>query len=228
MNADKPTSEKEPSNRLALAVAAVAAVVAVILRIVPHPTSFSSVGAASLFGGARIRSWHAYLLPLGIMIVSDLALWAISGFNFNYSLGHPSRLYVYGSFMIYVAIGRWLSNSASVRSVALAAVLGGLQFFVLTNFCEWLFQPLVTLSEGSTRYSRDLSGLALCFVKALPFYPVESASGEYIFVFDKFNFIIIWTVLGDILFTTGYLLVHAKLVERAAQSEQAPVPVSNA
>src|ERR1035441_5271474 len=100
MNSEKAPSE--PGNHsLALGVAVIAGIIAVMLRIVPHPTNFSSVGACSLFGGARVRAWHAYGVPLGVMIVSDSILWVMSGFNHDYSLAHISRFYVYASFMIY-------------------------------------------------------------------------------------------------------------------------------
>src|SRR3954454_16784234 len=100
MNADKPPAEQEaPSHSLALGVAVVAGFIAAIMRIVPHPPNFSSVGALGLFGGARLRAWQAYLLPLAIMVLSDLLLWVLTGFDFKYSLGHLSRVFVYASFM---------------------------------------------------------------------------------------------------------------------------------
>src|SRR2546426_1032106 len=143
MNVDKPPADQEsPRQSLALSVAVVAGILAAILRIVPHPPNFSGVGALGLFGGARLRAWQAYALPLGIMILSDLSLWVLTGFDYKYSLAHFSRVFVYASFMIYVLIGRWLRDIDSLASITLAATVGGVQFFLLTNFCEWLFQPL--------------------------------------------------------------------------------------
>ncbi len=231
MNNDKPPSEQETSSRpLAWGVVLVGGLLAVVLRVVPHPTSFSSVGAVSLFGGARVRGWKAYLIPLAVMIVSDLVLWVLSGFDFNYSLGHPSRFFVYGSFMIYVWIGRWLFDKNSILAVALAGTLGGLQFFIVTNFCTWLFQPLYyEMVPEAFRYTRDLDGLIQCFVAALPFYRGDTPLMQHPFVLlSDFNFIIVWTILGDILFTSIYLLAHGKLVQRMAQPEQTPVAAPSA
>jgi hypothetical protein len=205
----------------------VAGLIAVLLRIVPHPTNFSSVGACGLFGGARLRTWQAYLLPLVVMVASDLILWVLSGFDPMYSLGDISRVYVYTGFMIYVLIGHWLRDKNSVLSTSLAAALGGLQFFVLTNFCTWLFQPLIEV-EAMYRYSRDGSGLIACFAAALPFYQTESSPVQYPFVLltdPRLN--IFWTVFGDILFTTIYFLAYARLAQRVAQPQQAPVPAVN-
>jgi hypothetical protein len=228
MNTDKPSREQEfPYRPLALSIAVVAGFIATILRIVPHPTNMTSVGAVGLFGGARVRAWHAYLLPLGVMVVSDLILWALTGFDFKYSLAHPSRAYVYASFMIYVLIGRWLHNRNSIVSVTIAATVGGLQFFVLTNFCEWLFQPLAFVEE-QYRYSRDLNGLLMCFTAALPFYQGETPFSAHPFVvLTDFRLTIVWNVIGDIFFTTAYLLVYAKLAQRISPTEKTPMPATN-
>src|SRR5450631_2841916 len=102
MNTDKPTEHESPYRPLALGFAIVAGIIATILRIVPHPPNFSGVGGLGIFGGERLRAWQAYLLPLAIMVASDLALWVCTFFDPLYSLGHLSRIYVYGSFMIYV------------------------------------------------------------------------------------------------------------------------------
>jgi hypothetical protein len=224
MNADK-----EPRRQMiAIGVAVAAGILAVILRIVPHPTSFSSVGACGLFGGARVRSWHAYALPLAVMFVSDLILWTLSRFDPNYSLVHISRVYVYASFMVYVFIGRWLRDKNSIATTTIAATLGALQFFLVTNFCTWLFQPWTVVPEAFM-YSRDLNGLATCFLAALPFYGQESTATAHPFVLlmdQRLN--IVWTALGDIFFTTVYLLVYAKLAERAVEPKATAVPAANA
>lgn len=228
MNTEKPNLESL-SRRLALGVALGAGLLATFLRVVPHPTNFSSVGALSLFGGARVRGWMAYLLPVAVMVVSDLVLWVLSGFDFNYSLGHPSRGFVYGSFLIYVWIGRHLANTRSIGATILASTLGGLQFFVLTNFCEWLFQPLYyDLIAEPFRYSRDLQGLGACFAAALPFYQGETAFGAHPFaVLGDFRLTILWTIVGDVLFTAVYLWYHARLVQRASQADSVPAAVVN-
>jgi hypothetical protein len=228
MQSDKIPERDSPYRRLALGVAAIAGIIATILRIVPHPTNLTSVGAVGLFGGARVRAWYAYLLPLAVMIGSDLILWALTGFDYKYSIAHFSRVYVYASFMFYVLIGRWLRDKNSVASTTFAATLGGLQFFIVTNFCTWLFQPL-ELVDAQYLYSRDLSGLAACFAAALPFYQGETPFGAHPFaVLTDYRLNIVWNVIGDIVFTTFYLQVYAKLAQRVQETEQAPLPATNA
>lgn len=229
MNTETPTPEHpSPWRSLALGVAVVAGIFAAILRIVPHPPNFSGIGALGLFGGARLRGWQAYLLPLGIMVLSDFCLWFLTGLDPLYSPLHLSRAFVYTSFMIYVAIGRWLADKNAIKSIAVAGALGSLQFFVLTNFCEWLFQPLMPMAD-EFRYSRDLGGLATCFAAALPFYQLDTTGVPHPFMlFSDFRLSLAWTILGDVLFTTIYILVHAKLVQRASATDPIPAPAANA
>lgn len=227
MNSEKTPSE--PGNHsLAVGVAIFAGVITAVLRVVPHPPNFSSVGALGLFGGARLPAWKAYAFPIGIMVLSDLMLWALTGFDFKYSLGHLSRGFVYASFMIYVFIGRWLVDKKSIRSVVLASTAGALQFFIITNFCEWLFQPYMEMAE-MYRYSRDLDGLVACFVAALGFAQNGTAVITHPFMmFTDFRLALPWLIVGDIFFTTAYLLIHAKLVQRLSPAMPTPLPAPNA
>jgi hypothetical protein len=229
MNADKVPEGQSPYRPVAFAIAMVAGLLAAMLRVVPHPPNFSSVGALGIFGGARLRTWQAYLLPLGIMLLSDLALWTITGFNDKYSLTHISRVYVYASFMIYVFIGRCISKQNSIMSVALAAVLGGLQFFVVTNFCEWLFQPWQPYYEQlpeAFRYSRDVSGLAQCFLMALPFYQTETPVAAHPFMlFSDLSLGLPWTIIGDVFFSIAFFAIHERLAPKDPVLAEAPAGV---
>jgi len=52
-------------------VAIALAVGAALLRLVPHPPNWAPVGAVALFGGARLKGWSAYLVPLLAMLITD-------------------------------------------------------------------------------------------------------------------------------------------------------------
>jgi len=217
---NQPTEQDTPNRSLALGIAVFAGILAAVLRIVPHPPSFSSIGALGIFGGARLRAWQAYLLPLAIMVLSDICLWVLTGFDPLYSVAHQSRMYVYGSFMIYVLIGRCLRDQNSLKSVVVAGIVGGVQFFVVTNFCTWLFQPFDP-SYGELpeifRYSRDWNGLMTCFVMALPFYnPGEMPLVDHPFMlFTDHRLGLAWTVIGDIFFTSVYMTMYTVLSSKA-------------
>jgi len=124
-------------------------ILAALVRVAPHPPNFAPVGGMSLFAGARLRGWMAYLLPLALMAVTD----PIVG---GYSKTTP---FVYASFLINVWIGRSLRASESPWRIGSAAVLGSVQFFLLSNFAVWLFG-----------YPHNWTGLTTCYALAIPFF----------------------------------------------------------
>src|SRR5712691_8849894 len=109
-------------------------VLGAIARLLPHPPNFAPVGSASLFAGARLPVWQAYLVPLVVMAVTDPILSPLRG--------APAfsrfQLFSYASFLIAVWIGRSLRATESVRRIALATVLSSVQFFIITNFGSWV------------------------------------------------------------------------------------------
>lgn len=153
--------------------------------------NLSAVGAMGVFGGARLPSWQAFLLPLAIMVGTDVTLWLIHGFHPDYALWHISRPFVYGSFMGYVLLGRCLANTNSPMRIGIATLLGSAQFFLITNFSAWI--------ENPDLYSRDLGGLVHCYAMGL--------------AFDQGR-----TVIGDLLFTGVLFGVHSLVAARQPET----------
>lgn len=139
-------------NRLALALT----VLGGIAQIMPHPPNFTPVGGMSLFAGARLRGWRAYLVPVLLMIVSDAILSLLCG----YPLFMRETPVIYGSFLIAVLIGRMLRGGSNGLRIGAAAALCSAQFFLLTNLAVWVWSGM---------YPHTLAGLAACYVAALPF-----------------------------------------------------------
>jgi len=138
-------------------------VLGAVARLLPHPPNFAPVGATSLFAGARLPRWQAYLVPLALMAVTDPILSPLYGFRpFNKFL-----LFTYLSFLISVWLGRRLRNTESISRIAAVTVVNSIQFFLITNFGSWLwFQA----------YPRTAAGLASCYVAAIPFFGWTLAS----------------------------------------------------
>ena len=132
-------------------------ILAALIRVTQH-WNFAPVGALSLFAGARLRGWKAYLLPLALMAVTDPLLG-------GYSFATP---FVYGSFLIYVWMGTRLRSTEQPVRIGAAAVAGSLQFFLITNFAVWL--------GSAATYPHTLSGLVACYVAGIPFYGRTLAS----------------------------------------------------
>ncbi len=78
-------------------------VAAALLRLVPHPPNFSPVGGVALFGGAKLRGWQAYLVPLAAMLLTDpIRSWMEGGYPAYTSF----TFVIYGCFLISVVLGR--------------------------------------------------------------------------------------------------------------------------
>jgi hypothetical protein len=164
---------------------------AALLRLVPHPPNFAPIGGVALFGGAKLKGWQAYLVPLLAMLVTDpIRSWMEGGYP-AYSW---FTLVTYSSFIISVILGRlFLRRSASVARIASVALLGSLQFYLITNFPSW--------ASSNSLYPHTWSGLIACYVAALPFF------GR--------------TVLAD-LFYTGVLFSAYHLLSRKFAGAQEP------
>ncbi len=77
-------------------------VAAALLRLAPHPPNFAPVGSVALFGGAKLRGWQAYCVPLLAMLVTDPIRSRIEG---NYAAYSWGTLIIYASFLINVDPG---------------------------------------------------------------------------------------------------------------------------
>src|SRR5438132_7308867 len=127
---DMNAQEGLPSKWPALSLTAVGG----LLRVLPHPPNLAPVGAMSLFAGANLNGWQAYLVPLLIMALTDPIIARIGGFA-PFSRG---TVFIYASFLISVAIGRRLRGSQSAGRIGVAALLCASQFFLISNFQVWL------------------------------------------------------------------------------------------
>ncbi len=125
-------------------------VLSALSRLMPHPPNFAPVGGASLFSGARVNRWYAYLLPLVVMAITDPLLG-------GYTFGTP---YIYASFLISVLIGRSLRKTNSPLRIGAASLASSVEFFLISNFAYFI------------QYSpRTANGLVGCYRDALPFFP---------------------------------------------------------
>jgi YCII-related domain len=185
MHGDKQTND----SGLAWWWSAGMAVVAGLIRLIPHPWNFTPVGALGLFGGARLRSWWAAVLPVSVMVVSDLLLWWARG-------NRPFNPWVYGCFLLTVLWGWLFLRAGSAWRVGAVSVLVSVQFFLVTNFGVWLASSAdpQAVPEGAaiaykdvpglpfpvpSGYARNLSGLGACYFAALRQRGQIAATGPF-------------------------------------------------
>jgi len=122
-------------------------------RLVPHAPNFTPVISIALFAGAYLQKKFAFLIPLAAMLMSDM----IVGFY-----NPVSMAFVYGSFLLIVAIGITTNNKVSVIRIGGFSLAGAVLFFVLTNLGVWIVP--------NSMYPRTFAGLVECYVMAIPFF----------------------------------------------------------
>ena len=148
---EKDISTKKGKN-LEFLIALFFTLIGVSLRFLPHPPNFAPIAAIALFGGVYFSKRTALILPMAVMIISDLFI----GYY------EPKLMAtVYGSFLLCVILGFWLKKHKKWYTVLGSSLFGAIIFFVLTNFAVWAFTPW---------YAKTISGLIQCYLMALPFF----------------------------------------------------------
>jgi hypothetical protein len=155
-------------------------------RLIPHPPNFTPVGALGLYSGARLRSWQAYLIPVVVLAATDPILGIIFGLR-AFTLLTP---FVYLSFLVNVWIGRHLRGTTRTWCIGGAALVGSVQFFLITNFAVW--------ATGQW-YPHTMAGLGTCYLLAIPFFG--------------------WTLAGDLVYSGVLFGLYALLSRRYFHEE---------
>lgn len=124
---------------------------AAALRLLPHPSNFTPIGALALFAGAHFddKRW-AFIVPLAAMFLSDILL----GF-------HGQMPVVYGAFAVIVCLGFALKEKKTALRVTGASLAAATFFFIVSNFAVWAFDGL---------YPMTFQGLVTCYAAAIPFF----------------------------------------------------------
>lgn len=138
-------------------------VIAAFSRILPHPYNFSPLAAMGLLGSAFFsRKWHALLLPLAAIWISDLFINNVilpdyfQGFTWFYQ----GFYWQYGSYALIAMIGLFLFNTVSISKILAGSLIATTVFFLITNFGAWLHNPL---------YPQSFQGLMISYAAGIPF-----------------------------------------------------------
>ncbi len=121
-----------------------------VSRILIHEPNFTPVISIALFSGVYLNRKYAVILPLAVMILSDIFLgW------------HNTILFTWGSLILIAYLGVWTRNHKTASSLLAINIAGALSFFLITNFGVWVVGGL---------YPMTFEGLQQCFIAAIPFY----------------------------------------------------------
>jgi hypothetical protein len=164
--------------------------------------NFSPLAAICLCGAIYFPRKLAVLLPLGIILVSDVIL--------NAYVYHAS-LFCWEMFSRYVALGLVIGLGWAVRKqgrlwpVIPASIAGSLGFYIITNSASWISNPV---------YQKTLAGWVQALTTGVPAYPPT-------WLFYRS------TLVSDLLFTGLFVLCMVATASRAADVEAAGRPATS-
>ena len=119
----------------------------VLFRMVPHAPNFTPMLTIALMSGLYFKNKFSILLPIGIMLISDLFIGS-----------HAILPWIYFSFLIIYFLGRLIKDNS--LHVLLGSIGGSILFFIISNFGVWI--------NGGYTYS--IEGLVTCYMMAVPFF----------------------------------------------------------
>ena len=120
----------------------------ILSRIVVHMPNFTPVLSMAFLGGMYLKGRQAVLLPLALMVISDL----IIGF-------YPWMVMTWGCIILVSLLGLWFKDRKNVVSILGGSIASAVVFFVVSNFGAWL-----------SLYPHTTDGLRQCYILAIPFF----------------------------------------------------------
>jgi hypothetical protein len=137
-------------------------ILAALSRLVPHAfhgvgMNFTAVGAGLLFFGSRRPRWQS-VAAVAVMAATDVYL---TRFVYGFPFQVKEYLITWAWYGAVCLLASGLLRKVTVLRVVAGVFASASSFFLLSNFMVWV---------GSGSYPHNASGLAACYVAALPFY----------------------------------------------------------
>ncbi|MGA2802716.1 MAG: DUF6580 family putative transport protein [Verrucomicrobiota bacterium] len=133
------------------------------------PPSFSAVYALMFCAGVYFTGRMAWWLPLGTLVLTDIALnayYQLHGWNvWDFSV----LKYQLANYVAYVAIiwmGRRFKPQSSFLPLLGGGVFGALLFYLITNTASWLLNPF-----NNPEYTKNLAGWLIALIKGTNGWP---------------------------------------------------------
>ena len=137
-------------------------IIAVLLRVGAGTGTFATkgfslVGASLLFFGSRMPRKH-FWIPAVLLIGSDVYL-NLRVYQQAFTL---DQIVMWSWYLVPCFIGFFIRDRIKPLNVLGAGLGTGVGFFLTSNFAVWAF--------GNIAYAKNLSGLILCYTRAIPFF----------------------------------------------------------
>ena len=149
-------------------------------------TAVTAATAAIVFAAISLRSWTSLIVVVASYWIADLVI-----NNFMYTAATflwvtPAYYWILIPILVSFMIIR-ISTSMTMSPLAiLTSSLGASSlFFIISNFGVW---------AHSVNYAKDINGLTLCYLNAIPFFGNELAGT---FFYTSLIYTIYWLTNSD-------------------------------
>jgi hypothetical protein len=129
--------------------------------------NFAPVAAVALCGAVYLPRRMAAILPLAMLLISDVVL---NVFHYHQPLFTFDILPRYVALALISILGFALRGRPNPLRLLTASVAGSIIFFVITNTGSWLSEPSITAMDHRV-YAKTLAGWLQAMTTGLPGYP---------------------------------------------------------
>ncbi len=143
---------KNISFKYAILIASALAAVGVVGRLLPHVWNTTPVAAVALFAGFLLGWRYALIVPVIVMLASDIFI----GFD-----SIQMTAIIYGSFILMGFMGLVFRKRKKLEIFLAGSAVASTFFFLITNAAVWLWSGMYTLT---------FEGLMTSYAMGLPFY----------------------------------------------------------
>ncbi len=134
------------------------------------PPNFSAAYAFVFCAGALLPGRIGWILPLAVMLTTDLALnlyfTLVGGWAVFTPANLGSMILNYGAFAIVFLLGRFVGPRSRFLTLLGGGLLGAILFYLVSNTAAWLFNPF-----QNPEYTRNLAGWIIALTKGTGGYP---------------------------------------------------------
>ncbi|HPT39311.1 MAG TPA: hypothetical protein PL125_03845 [Candidatus Omnitrophota bacterium] len=123
-------------------------IIGILFRFIPHTANFTPVAAIAIFAGVYLNKKQALIVPLLLMVLSDLLLGM-----------HNVAIFTWGSFVLVTLLGVWAKNHKTLSGIISTSLVSSVVFYGITNFGVW----------AMGWYPQTAKGLLDCYILGLPF-----------------------------------------------------------
>jgi hypothetical protein len=130
------------------------------------PPNFSAFYALMFCAGAFFPRHIKWWLPMGTLVLSDLALNLYYWFGLGINAFKAAQLINYAVFAALIWFGGRFNPRSSFTGLLAGGIVGAILFYVITNTAAWLLNPF-----NNPEYTKDLAGWIIALTKGTGGYP---------------------------------------------------------